>query len=336
MGKLRVGIGVLALSVLIIGSVGTPAGESLGRLAFGWVSYLVRVVPKVTISGDGVFTGVFCLILFTVGLHLFLRWFHREIQTTAGSPNHGSRRWSPRWTASLVSIVVLMFVTGISAAVVMHQVGWLLASRRSLLTYRAAVGESSTSNLQMIGLASSGYLSHHPALPVANTDAQGRMLHSWQTAILLDLPIKNAGDIQTEVPWDDPRNSAYFRGIVSFYLNPEIGVVRNLQGYALSHYAGNVNVLGAGRTSRLDTIKGTLSNTILAGEVSGQFKPWGDPTNLRDPGLGVNSVPNGFGGPSGKGVNFLFLDGSVRFVRNTTDPAVLRRMSLAPESSDPR
>lgn len=173
MGKLRIGIGVLALSVLIIGSAGTPAGELLGRLAFGWVSYLARVVPRVTISWEGVFTGCFCLILFTVGLHLFLRWFHGEIQNTVRSPDHGSKRWSPRWTASLVSIVVLMFATGISAAVVVHQAGWLLASRRSLLAYRAAVGGSSTSNLRDIGLASELYLSAHHALPVANSGRPG-------------------------------------------------------------------------------------------------------------------------------------------------------------------
>jgi prepilin-type processing-associated H-X9-DG protein len=48
---------------------------------------------------------------------------------------------------------------------------------------------------------------------------------------------------------------------------------------------------------------------------------------LRDPGLGVNTVPGGFGGPSGSGANFLFLDGSVRFLQNTTSRDVLRRMS---------
>lgn len=172
--------------------------------------------------------------------------------------------------------------------------------------------------------------------PLQTRDAQGRMLHSWQTAILSQFPIKHAGEIQPEIPWDDPRNSAYFRGIVPFYLNPEMGVVRDSRGYALSHYAGNVNVLGTGHTLRFEAIKGTLSNTILAGEVSDQFKAWGDPTNLRDPGLGINSVPHGFGSPSGRGANFLFLDGSVRFLRTPTDPAVLRRMSLVPESSDPR
>jgi hypothetical protein len=48
---------------------------------------------------------------------------------------------------------------------------------------------------------------------------------------------------------------------------------------------------------------------------------------LRDPGLGVNTGPGGFGGPSGLGANFLFLVGSVRFLQNTTSRDVLRRMS---------
>jgi prepilin-type processing-associated H-X9-DG protein len=69
------------------------------------------------------------------------------------------------------------------------------------------------------------------------------------------------------------------------------------------------------------------ANTILAGEVADGFKPWGDPTNLRDPGLGVNKVSGGFGGLSGSGANFLFVDGSVRFLRDTTSRAVLRRLS---------
>ena len=40
----------------------------------------------------------------------------------------------------------------------------------------------------------------------------------------------------------------------------------------------------------------------MAGEVAGDFKPWGDPTNWRDPALGINRSPEGFGGPlSGRG-----------------------------------
>lgn len=65
----------------------------------------------------------------------------------------------------------------------------------------------------------------------------------------------------------------------------------------------------------------------MAGEVAEGFKPWGDPTNLRDPGLGVHTMPGGFGNPTESGANFLFMDGSVRFFRDTTSREVLRRLS---------
>lgn len=88
-----------------------------------------------------------------------------------------------------------------------------------------------------------------------------------------------------------------------------------------------IHVLRRDRASRRAGL-GDASNTILAGEVGEGFKPWGDPTNLRDPGLGVNKVPGGFGGPLGSGANFVFMDGSVRFLRDTTSLEVLRRLSL--------
>jgi hypothetical protein len=50
-----------------------PAIDVLWGLAFGWLSYLARVLPRVRIAWDGMATGVFCLALFTVGLHRTLR-----------------------------------------------------------------------------------------------------------------------------------------------------------------------------------------------------------------------------------------------------------------------
>jgi prepilin-type processing-associated H-X9-DG protein len=69
------------------------------------------------------------------------------------------------------------------------------------------------------------------------------------------------------------------------------------------------------------------SNTLMAGEVKSRFKPWGDPTNWRDPSLGINRSPDGFGGPFEGGASFLFVDGSVRFIKNTIDPSVLKALS---------
>jgi prepilin-type processing-associated H-X9-DG protein len=72
-----------------------------------------------------------------------------------------------------------------------------------------------------------------------------------------------------------------------------------------------------------------LSNTLLAGEVNGNFKPWGYPANWRDPALGINKSPDGFGSPwrRRKGANFLFADGSIHFIQDDIDPVILKALS---------
>ena len=67
-------------------------------------------------------------------------------------------------------------------------------------------------------------------------------------------------------------------------------------------------------------------NTVMAGEVVSRFKPWGDPLNWRDPALGVNRSPDGFGSPFVGGANFLFVDGSVQFIKNTIALRVLEAL----------
>jgi prepilin-type processing-associated H-X9-DG protein len=95
---------------------------------------------------------------------------------------------------------------------------------------------------------------------------------------------------------------------------------------SISHYAGNAHVLGGDVARTKADVKDGTSNTIMAGEVAGDFKPWGYPANWRDPALGINRSPEGFGGPSPGGANFLFMDGSVRFLKNSIDPHVLKSL----------
>ena len=301
---------------------------SLGGLAFGWLAYPARVFPRVRVAWDGVATGVVCLALFTVGLHRTLRWFYGEVQRAGGTSVEGRKAWSVRWTASLVVLIVLMFVVGISATAVVHQAGWLIASRavarrgeEALPVRLGFVGRSPQADRHGVRHAD-----HGPgAAPGGRPNERGGASklddgHPARHDFII------GGRLRRDLPWNDPRNSAYFKGVVPIYLNPEVGVVRSPEGYALSHYAGNVHVLGRDRALRR-VGPGEASNTILAGEVAEGFKPWGDPSNLRDPGLGVNTVAGGFGGPSGSGANFLFVDGSVRFFKRTTSRDVLRRLS---------
>lgn len=172
----------------------------------------------------------------------------------------------------------------------------------------------------------SAMLTVGPEPPPAGGRSNGQVRQSWMTDLLPGTRFAIGGPLRRDLPWNAPENSAYFKGVVPIYLNPEVGIVRSPEGHALAHYAGNVHVLGRdGALVRVGA--GEASNTILAAEVAEGFKPWGDPANLRDPGLGVNTVAGGFGSPSGLGANFLFVDGSVRFLKRTTSRDVLRRLS---------
>ena len=90
-----------------------------------------------------------------------------------------------------------------------------------------------------------------------------------------------------------------------------------------------MRLLGSDVGWKKNDITDGLSNTLLAGEAAGNFKPWGYPANARDPALGINKTPDGFGGPwiSKKGANFMFADASIRFFTDDIDPAVLKALS---------
>ena len=154
MQRVAVVTGVVIILGLALVSYGGPTSEALGRLAFGWLSYPIRVFPRVTIAWAGVATCLVCLALFTIGLHRIFRWLYGEVQRAAGEVR---RPWSIRWTVSLVALVVMMFVAGISATAIVHQTGWLVAARRTLVQektlFRYEWG-SSVDHLRHIGMSS--------------------------------------------------------------------------------------------------------------------------------------------------------------------------------------
>ena len=133
--------------------------------------------------------------------------------------------------------------------------------------------------------------------------------------------------IDFSIPWNDSRNAPVFQTLIPVYLHPGIETAKNTAGFALSHYAANVYMLGGDHHRTFNDVSDGQANTIMAGEVTADFKAWGDPTNWRDPQLGLNRNPAGFASPSQGGVNFLFVDGSVRFIKNSVDPSVLKALS---------
>jgi prepilin-type processing-associated H-X9-DG protein len=312
---------VAVLVLLSCGGLVVPL-DVAAALLVGWAFYLARVLPGVTVAWSGVATAAACLVLVSAGSDAMLGWLYGEIR------GEGAGRWKAKWTASIVSVVLLMFVAGLAAAGVVHQVGWLLTSEGPAFksTSLAARRAQSSNNLKQIGLGLAAYEADHGTYPPGGTfDRLGRPLHGWMARIL---PFLYGSDLHVRidfsVPWDDPRNREAFQTDMPPYQNPAIDELRQEgTGFAIGHYAGNVLVIGGDEPRGLGDVPDGLANTIMIGEVAAGFEPWGSPTNWRDPGLGINQSPKGFGSPFPGGANLLFGDGSVHFVRDSVDPRVL-------------
>jgi hypothetical protein len=230
----------------------------------------------------------------------------------------------------VVGVVVLTFTAGIGAVGVTHQIGWLASSPEPIMERgvlrRIAARMASSNNLKQIGLAAHTYNDRARHLPPGATfDPNGRALHGWLTRLLPYVEQDNLfKQIDLSRPWDDPVNAPHFRAVVREYRHPG-APEQDDQGWPLTHYALNVHLVNGGRPLRFDQLPRGTSNTLLAGEAHGDWKPWGHPIGWRDPALGINRSPAGFGSPAGhrRPAVLLLADGSVRTVTNTTDPAFL-------------
>ena len=333
---LVIGFGCIVLACLGV----TFPIDAAFQLVFGWVLFLLRVAPQITIDVSATVTALVCLVILTVGLHLFLRWLYGTIQR-ANAHEASASRWRTRWTGMLLALMVSMFLAGISAVGVSHQVVWLFTSRESILHSSGGMREiaarmKSSNNLKQVALAAHNYHDANNAFPPGGTfDAQGNALHGWQTLLLPYLEQDNLYKaIDLQKAWNDPMNAPPLHAVVNMYLHPAGGEQRNEAGFGLSHYAANVRLLGGAKPRTMESITDGTSNTILAGEVPAAYKPWGHPANWRDPALGIHTTPDSFGSPvHSDSVQFAMADGSVRKVSKQVSLATLKALST-PDGGD--
>lgn len=312
--------------------------EVVVRIGAGWLFFLADVWHRLNVSWSGFATAVTALALFVVGFQRLAAWWCAAITPPGEPPANGVWKW--RWTFLLATAVVLAFVAGIAVVGVTHQVVWITTSKQPLtssdfIDFRR--GES-RNNLKAIGLALHDHVDKHQHFPRGGTfDRLGRPLFSWQTSLLPFLGETALFErIDLELPWDAPQNLGPLSTVIAAYANPVLGVEHKFDasGRALSHYAGNALVLGARAGLPLAAFTDGTSQTLIVGEVNARFKPWGHPVNVRDPRLGINRSPAGFGRPWTGGVNMLMADGSVRFVSDNIDPQVLEALTT-PDGGEP-
>jgi prepilin-type processing-associated H-X9-DG protein len=240
----------------------------------------------------------------------------------------------------------MMFVAGTAIVGIVHQATWIATSPEPLFQSSSNFRETASSNtslnnVKQLSQGNHGFAAARETLvPGGTADSHGRRTHGWHALLLPFAEQQPLYDqIQFDKAWDDESNSDAYRTNVESYTNPWI--VRqevtgsDSRGYPLTDYASNVHVVGPMTALRSADVSDGANKTLLFGEVTEERKPWGYPANWRDPALGINRDPNGFGGPwSRKGANFAMADGSARFISEDVDPEVLRAMATPAGGED--
>ena len=235
-----------------------------------------------------------------------------------------------RFTIQQAMVIVALVAIGLQVPI------WLLPPR-----HRHGRRLQSANNLRQIALGLLAYGNDHNHFPPGTIDdPAGAALHGWPSLILPyvdNVDLANAMNFSR--PWDDPTpgedggpsNQTITSEGIEIYKMPGTGLGPN---QPILSYATNAWVIGGPTPRPLGTITDGLSQTILAGEAAGNYRPWGAPHHARDPNLGINRSLNGFGSLFPGGANFVFADGSVRFLRETT-PMPLFRALATPDGGEP-
>ncbi len=194
----------------------------------------------------------------------------------------------------------------------------------------AARRTQTRNNLKRIGLAFHNYndvFGHFPPPVVYGQSGSGKSQHphSWRVAIL---PFVEAADLYGEYhfdePWDSDHNKTILERMPPVFRSPnDDSNSTNAAYYAL--VGQDTAVGGTGQPTKgvkFSDITDGMSNTLLVVEAKRDI-PWTKPEDITySP---DKDVPE-FGGWHEGGFHALIADGSVMFIANTIDEAILRAL----------
>ena len=201
----------------------------------------------------------------------------------------------------------------------------------------AARRQNSRNNLKQIGLALHNYHDTFTCFPLGGIIRQdGTAMRGWMMGIMPFLD-QNSLSVRLDYdqPWNSPQNAPVYAVSIPAFLIQGRDLGRTSDGYGITFYMGNPNLLHRNQTVRLREITKGSSHTWFAGEVAGSFQPWGYPFNWRPLGMKLCNGPNSFGQPAWGGGHLLRADGNVTFISDQASPRILQALAKAPPVATP-
>jgi hypothetical protein len=305
---------------------------------FGWIWGICRLVVGLVNEPAAVGIGVLAFLLLPIAIHIFIAQIAKRL----------NKQWTFKKSFVVSSLIILIAGAGIATVGGIHEIIWLFGSKELFAENRgqsavtAARRAASRSHLDQLGIGVNSYNDKNERLPFGGTILDnGQLGHGWLAQILPYCEQEKLyNKIDFSKSWDDPVNAPVFRErIVEFY-SPYLRRLPEAEqtdqnGFFKTDYAANQFVLPAGKSFRVSEITDGMSNTILAGEAVQNLQAWGSPLNSRNPKLGINKSPYGFGSKHVGGMNFVFGDGAVKFLNEKNTPQKILDALATPNGGEP-
>jgi hypothetical protein len=155
----KVTLWTLLIAFVALAVLGIPLGrlfvEFIGLLLLGWLLFLSRVLPQITLNWEIAFNAGVALGLALFGLHRILCWWRKRSDELAASP------WRFAWTVKISAMVLLLFATSIAAVGIVHQIAWLCREPRVIVMIGWGEQSREMSDLKQVATACRLYADDH-------------------------------------------------------------------------------------------------------------------------------------------------------------------------------
>ncbi|MEZ6049451.1 MAG: DUF1559 domain-containing protein [Planctomycetaceae bacterium] len=296
--------------------------QMLFYLGLGWLTFISSNVQEAEWTLEPWLVGIVALMIGFGAIHFSgQKWLLAKSE----------KIWSVKNSLALLVLTLILCVSGFSAVGLSKNLIWAWSDQTpwSFNDFQAYVYPRN--QFRKLGDATRDYHEELHFLPgYQQTEASTPYPHSWQTHLLPYLNQKELSrKVRMDLPWNHPENKPVFTTPVSPYSDryQEQSLIDDQTGYALTHISGNSHLFTHPERYSIESIPDGASNTILAGEIKENLPPWGKPGNWRDPMLGINKSPHGFGRHGSNRVYFLMADGSVQSFNEDVPPQIFKALS---------